>query len=166
MRPASPHWQCSCTIAGKQRRTTTKEESLARAKDVARDWYLGLMGKYRAGELKEGVTFRRASEFFVNEYEAITLGERNKDYVASHAMRLRVHLLPFFGDKVVTDVTPGLVQEYRVHRMTSRSRQEDRPAQATLSANAPSGDGHPSPCPEDSQSPWLAALPAGHLGTL
>lgn len=35
-------------------------------------------------------------------------------------MRLRVHLLPFLGDKVVTDITPGLVQEYRVHRMTSR----------------------------------------------
>ena len=35
-------------------------------------------------------------------------------------MRLRVHLLPFFGDKVVTDITPGMVQDYRVHRMTSR----------------------------------------------
>ena len=44
-RSGSPHWQCSCTIAGKQKRTTTKEESLARAKDVARDWYLGLLGK-------------------------------------------------------------------------------------------------------------------------
>lgn len=43
MRPSSPHWQCSCSIAGKQRRSTTHEESLARAKDVARDWYLGLM---------------------------------------------------------------------------------------------------------------------------
>lgn len=120
MRANSPHWQCSCSIAGKQRRTTTKEESLARAKDVARDWYLGLMGKYRAGELKEGVTFRKASEYFVNEYEIITQGERNKEYAESHAMRLRVHLLPFFGDKVVTEVTPGLVQEYRVHRMSSR----------------------------------------------
>jgi hypothetical protein len=44
-RPNSPHWQCSCTVAGRQRRTTTKEESLARAKDGARDWSLGLMGK-------------------------------------------------------------------------------------------------------------------------
>ena len=37
MRTNSPHWQCSCSIAGKQMRTSTKEESLARAKDVARD---------------------------------------------------------------------------------------------------------------------------------
>lgn len=120
MRPKSPHWHASCSVAGRQRRTTTKEESLSRAKDVARDWYLGLLGKYRAGELKEGTTFRKASEHFVNEYEVITEGERNADYVASHGMRLRVHLLPFFGDKVVTEITPGLVQEYRIHRMTSR----------------------------------------------
>lgn len=136
MRPNSPHWQCSCSISGRQRRTTTKEESLARAKDVARDWYLGLMGKYRAGELKEGVSFRKASEYFVNEYEIITHGERNKEYAESHAMRLRVHLLPFFGDKVVADVTPGLVQDYRVHRMSSRLDKKTglpkRPSRTTL----------------------------------
>lgn len=136
MRPGSPHWQCACSVAGKQRRATTKEESLSRAKDVARDWYLGLMGKYRAGELKEGVTFRKASDVFVSEYEIITQGERNKEYAESHAMRLRVHLLPFLGDKVVTDITPGLVQEYRVHRMTSRLDKKTglpkRPARTTL----------------------------------
>ena len=43
VRPNSPHWQCACSIAGKQRRTSTKAESLSRAMDVARDWYLGLM---------------------------------------------------------------------------------------------------------------------------
>ena len=136
MRPNSPHWQCSCSVAGRQRRSTTKEESLARAKDVARDWYLGLMGKYRAGELKEGTTFRKAAEYFVNEYEIITQGERNKEYAESHAMRLRVHLLPFLGDRVVTDITPGLVQEYRVHRMTSRLDKKTglpkRPSRTTM----------------------------------
>lgn len=120
MRPKSPFWNASCSVGGKQLRTTTKEESLARAKDVARDWYLGLLGKYRAGDLKAGVTFRKASEHFLAEYEVITQGERNAEYAASHGMRLRVHLLPFFGDKVVTDITPGMVQDYRVHRMTSR----------------------------------------------
>jgi integrase len=120
MRPKSPFWQAATSVGGKQLRTSTKEESLARAKDVARDWYLGLLGKYRAGELKTGTTFRKASEHFLAEYEVITQGERSAKYVAGHGMRLRVHLLPFFGDKVVTDITPGLVQEYRVHRMTSR----------------------------------------------
>jgi integrase len=120
MRPKSPFWNASCSVGGKQLRTSTKEESLARAKDVARDWYLGLLGKYSAGELKIGTTFRKASDYFLNEYEIITQGERNAEYAASHGMRLRVHLLPFFGDKTVTDITPGTVQDYRVHRMTSR----------------------------------------------
>jgi integrase len=136
MRPKSPHWQCSCSINGKQRRTTTKEESLARAKDVARDWYLGLMGKYQAGELKDGVLFSKAAEKFLAEYESITEGERHPRYVASHEARLRVHLLPFFVDKTVKDITPGLVQEYRAHRMTSRKHPTTgevmRPARTTL----------------------------------
>jgi integrase len=119
-RANSPHWQCSCTVGSKQRRATTKEESLARAKDVARDWYLGLMGKYRAGDLKEGVTFRKAAEQFLKEYEVITLGERNAGYVKSHGLKLNKHLYPFFGDKVVTDITPGLVQEYRLFRLTPK----------------------------------------------
>jgi integrase len=136
MRPNSPHWQTSCSIAGKQRRTSTKEESLSRAKDVARDWYLGLMGKYRAGELKEGVTFRTAAEHFVKEFEVITEGERNKEYIKSLSISLNVHLLPFIGDRVVTDITPGLVQEYRVHRMTSRIDKKTglpkRPSRSTM----------------------------------
>lgn len=143
-RPNTPYWQCSASIGGKQHRTSTKEESLARAKDVAGDWYLGLMGKYRAGELKEGVTFAKASDQFLKEYGVITQGERNADYVASHGLRLRKHLLPFFGGKVVTDITPGLVQEYRLERLSEKKGKDGniikdphtglpkRPARSTL----------------------------------
>lgn len=133
MRSNSPHWQCSCSIAGKQKRTSTKEESLARAKDVARDWYLGLMGKYRAGEIKEGTPFRKAAQHFLVEYTVITEGERNAKYVEGHGIRLRVHLLPFFGDKMVEEITPGLVQEYRAHRMTSRVDKEGNPKRPSRS---------------------------------
>jgi integrase len=49
---------------------------------------------------------------------------------------LRVHLPPFFGDKVVSEITPGLVQEYRIHRMTSRidpkTDEPKRPARGTI----------------------------------
>jgi len=123
MRPNSPHWQCASSIAGRQRRTSTHEESLARAKDVARDWYLGLMGKYRAGELKEGKTFREASQRFIDEFEVITQGQRSPIYVKGHKDRIKNHLNPFFGDKVLSEITPGLVQDYRIHRMkTGKAR--------------------------------------------
>lgn len=116
MRPLSPHWHCSCTVAGKQLRKTTKEESLARAKDVARDWYLGLLGKYRSGEIKQGRLFRLAAERFLHEYETLMDGQRNPQYIKDHARRTKVYLLPFFGDKVLPEITPAVVQEYRIHR--------------------------------------------------
>lgn len=117
VRAGSPHWQCSCTIAGRQKRTTTKEESLARAKDVARDWYLGLLGKYRQGEIKEGAAFKHAAERFIDEYEIVTQGQRSPIYVAAHRRRLDNYLIPFFGTKTLAEITPGLVQDYRIHRM-------------------------------------------------
>ena len=51
-------------------------------------------------------------------------------------MRLRVYLLPFMGDRVVTEITPGFVQVYRVHRMTSRIDKKTglpkRPSRSTM----------------------------------
>jgi len=135
-RPNSTHWQCSTYLAGKNWRVSTKEESLAHAKDFAQDWYLGLMGKDRAGVLKAGKTFKQAAELFVEEYEAITSGERHPKYIGMIQGRLRVHLLPFFGHMLVTEITPGMVQEYRIHRMTSRvdekTGEPKRPARATI----------------------------------
>ncbi len=129
-------WQCSTYLAGKNWRVSTKEESLAHAKDFAQDWYLGLMGKSRAGELKVGKTFKQAADQFQLEFEAITAGERNPRYLETIQSILRVHLLPFYGHKVVSDITPGLVQEYRIHRMTSRvdtkTGEPKRPARATV----------------------------------
>lgn len=37
-RENSQHWQCSTFMAGKNRRRSTKEDSLSRAKEVAEDW--------------------------------------------------------------------------------------------------------------------------------
>jgi hypothetical protein len=39
-------WQCSTFLSGKNHRTSTKEISLAKAKDFAEDWYLELFGKH------------------------------------------------------------------------------------------------------------------------
>jgi integrase len=130
-RPKSPHWQAACSVAGRQQRTTTREESLARAKDVATDWYLGLMGKYRAGELKEGMKFKEASARFMDEFEIITQGQRSALYVDHHKRRIANHLNPFFGEKVVSDITPGLVQDYRIHRMKN-GRGGKPPSRSTL----------------------------------
>ena len=127
-RENSQHWQCSTYMAGKNRRRSTKEDSLSRAKEVAEDWYLELRGKNRIGELKNEKTFKFAAKQFEHEYEIITEGQRNAVYVRSHKDRIRVRLNPFFGDKGLSEVTPGLVQDYRIHRMKA----EKPPARNTL----------------------------------
>lgn len=111
-------WQCSTYLQGRNHRVSTKEESLQHAKQFAEDWYLELRGKARAGLLKYEKTFRDVSELFLKEYEVITEGERSPRWVQGHAIRLRIHLNPFFGDLPISDVTAGKVQEYRMHRMT------------------------------------------------
>jgi integrase len=135
-RENSGYWQCSTYLAGKNWRVSTKEESLAHAKDFAEDWYLDLKGKKRTGELKVGRTFQKAAEKFLVEYEVITAGERSPKYVDGVRDRLRVHLLPFFGAKRLPEITPGLVQDYRIHRATSRKDKKTgeplRPARSTL----------------------------------
>ncbi|HEV2349314.1 MAG TPA: phage integrase SAM-like domain-containing protein [Terriglobia bacterium] len=115
-RPNSSCWQSSSYLGGKNRRTSTKEESLSKAKEIAEDWYLQLRGKLRNGEIKTEKTFREASEQYLREYDIITQGERNKDYVKGQHWRSTVHLVPFFGHLGLSEVTSGKVQEYRIHR--------------------------------------------------
>jgi hypothetical protein len=97
-RDNSGRWQCSAYLAGKNRRVSTKEKSLAKAKDFAEDWYLELRGKARAGELRSEKTFREAASQFEREYGIITQGQRNAEYVDGQSRRLAIHLVPFFGD--------------------------------------------------------------------
>lgn len=115
-RAKSPYWFATATIAGKQRKKSTKETSLALAKDWAEDWYLGLMGKAKSGTLSGEMTFRKAAERFLKEYAVITEGQRSPRWVESHEIRLRVHILPFFGELGLSEVTAGKAQEYRIHR--------------------------------------------------
>jgi integrase len=109
-------WQCSTYLAGRNRRKSTKEESLERAKDFAEDWFLTLKGKQRHGELISERTFRQAADQFLREFELITEGQRNAQYVEGHGRRLRIHLLPFFGKMGLSQVSSGQLQEYRIHR--------------------------------------------------
>ena len=113
-------WHCAASVGGKQRRASTKRESLALAGEFAEDWYLEMRGKDHAGILLSEKSFAQAAEQFLKEYEIITEGERSKRWTEGHEIRLRVHLLPFFGHLGVSKVSSGKLQDYRIHRMTSR----------------------------------------------
>jgi integrase len=126
-RDNSSRWQAATYLAGKNRRVTTKEESLAKAKDFAEDWYLGLRGKARDGLLQNEKTFREAAALFEREYLIITQGQRNAKYVALQSLRLKIHLIPFFGSIGLSEITPGKVQEYRLHRHEHAMKDRGKP---------------------------------------
>lgn len=163
-RENSRFWQCATYLGSRNHRQTTKEVSLAAAKDFARDWYMercvedrqrrrggvSLLGSSvqpliadtgapidsRRRRTPTGPSFEDAAKAFTSEFEVITLGERNAGYVKSKADIVRVHLLPFFGETALEDITAGKVQEYRAHRQTSRidpkTGKPKKPARATL----------------------------------
>ncbi len=126
-RPNSNLWQCSSYLGRRNRRTSTKEESLAKAKEFAEDWYLELRGKLRSGEIKTEKTYREASEQYLREYAIITEGQRNKDYVRCQRSRSATHLVPFFGQMSLSEITAGKVQEYRIHRYEEAMAKRGKP---------------------------------------
>ena len=126
------NWHCSTYLKGREWRKSTKERSLSRAKDIAEDWYLQLCAKDRFGELRSGKTFSQVARKFEEEYEAITRGRRSPKWVQGHKDRIRLHLEPYFGNKIITEITSGLAQEYRVRRMT-----EPNPEKTDTAADKP-----------------------------
>ncbi len=130
-RPNSSFWQCSTYLAGRNRRVSTKQESLELAKEFAEDWYLSLRDKNRSGALISEKTFRQAAAVFEREYEIITEGQRSPRWVEGHKARLRLHLIPFFGSLGLSQVTAGKAQEYRIHRIET-SPESRPPARSTI----------------------------------
>jgi len=127
-RERSRYWQCSSYLAGKNRRASTKKETLSDAKLFAGEWYFSLMGQHRGGELKDGHNFMKAADAFSKEYPVMTEGQRSAGYVRDHMGRIRIHLAPFFGKMNVEDINSGVVQDYRVARLSA----DPKPAQSTL----------------------------------
>jgi integrase len=138
-RRKGPVWQCSTTVGGKQYRATTKREELRQACDIAEDWYLELRGKFKRGdagklEVVNGEKlFKDAAEEFIREFPIMTDGQRNAQYVKGHERRLRKNLIPFFGEKGLSQVTSGLIHEYRLQRMEAFKAKYGKPlARQTL----------------------------------
>jgi integrase len=135
----SKHWQVAAFVAGRNHRASTKLEGFSAAKQFAEEWYLELRGKHVRGELQKLVlanaekTFREAAEIFLHEFPIITEGQRNAIYVKGHERRLRNYLIPFLGDKPLSEVTAGAVTEYRIDRIEkSKAKWGKPPARNTI----------------------------------
>lgn len=125
-------------MGGYQYRVSTKKEGISQAEDFAEEWYLELRGKHIRGELGKlrlanaEKTFGEAAEQFLRESAVLTEGSRSPIYIAGHERRVRKHLIPFFGDKPLSEVTAGLIQEYRIKRIEEAKAKRGRlPAHST-----------------------------------
>ena len=139
-RESSRFWQCAIYLSGRNYRASTHQDRLDAALTVAREWAFDRIAEDRLGgrslRLNQSLatemtatalapvrssnakTFREAAEAFVAEYGVLTRGERNAYYVSQKATHLRLRLIPFFGDTPVADVSAGMIQDYRLHRLT------------------------------------------------
>ena len=61
----------------------------------------------RRRQTPTGPSFEDAAKAFANEFDSITLGERNPRYVNSKSEHIRIHHVPFFGDTALADITAG-----------------------------------------------------------
>src|SRR5579863_8282299 len=117
----------------KNRRTSTKEGSLSKAKEFAEDWYLQLRGKLRDGQLKSGKLFREAAKLYLREFDIMTQGQRSAKYASGQHARANGYLIPFFGSMVLPEITAGKVNEYRVHRLEEcKALRGKPPARSTM----------------------------------
>lgn len=124
-------WNCSTYIGSREERKSTGEDSLARAKEVAEDWFWNLRDKNRRGELIRERTFADVVPVYMREFVLLTQGKRSPVYVNGHFTRLNKHLIPYFGSKGLSQINGGTVQEYRIHRIET-SPAEKPPARSTL----------------------------------
>lgn len=140
-RPRSPYWQSTATVGGVQMMASTKQESLALAKDVAEDWYLNLKGMERWGAglprakvRRDGTLFRDAAAIFREEFAALTGGERSPKYVEVLNCKLDKYLVPFFGEKFVDEIDDDMVVAYRIERAKAKDKNGNPkpPARTTI----------------------------------
>ena len=126
-RDNSRYWQCAARVGGLRHRSTTKEESLERAKDIAEDWYLELRGKMRRGEIvRAEKTFAQAADEYLREARVLAATVRSPKYIEFMELRLKRHVLPFFGKMPLPDINKGTVQRYRVQRAEDTIKRSEK----------------------------------------
>jgi len=139
----SRFWQCCVYLNGENHRQSTRQENIAYAIEFTREWALDKLAEERlrlrgldappkprpeeparriAGDRK----FSEAAAAFVKEYETLTSGERNPEYVKSKARIIRLYLNPFFGAMGLSQVTAAAIQDYRMARMAPPDKPQPR----------------------------------------
>jgi integrase len=127
-REGSPCWQCSTYLGTRNWRATPKQVNFELAKDVAEGWYWDIREKFAAKLIRPMRPFRDVAAEFFREYETLTRGERNANYVKSHADRIRLYLDPFFGHMAADKITTAKIEAFWAWRQNLATQKHGKPA--------------------------------------
>ena len=133
-RPKSSLWQCSTYLAGKNRRVSTKGESLAKAKEIAEGWYLKLRRKLRSEEIKAEKSFHEVSAHYLHQYDIMTQSNATSAMWTASAGDRAFHLVPFFGNPGASPRSP----QERSRNIEFTDPRKQSPTAASHRATAPS----------------------------
>lgn len=127
-------WWRATRLGGKRFRESTGHSRLDLAEHVTEEWYLGLRGKLRNGEIEpDERRFKQAWEEYLRETKVLTLGARNPKYIEYMELRVNRHVMPFFGDMALSKIKKGVIQSYLVKRVEeTMAAKGKRPARSTL----------------------------------
>jgi len=99
-RSESGPWHAAARVGKKRFRKGLKETGLEQARDLAEEWYLGLRGKLRNGEIvPDERTFGQVADAYLDEAKVLAQATRSKSYVENLKIRMYAHILPYFGNK-------------------------------------------------------------------
>ncbi len=111
-RDRSPFWWTGFHHAGTYHRTSTKTKHQAEAEAFAADWYIEQQVQIRTGKapVKRSTklpTVKDASIVAINEYRLLAeRGDRSPKYLKSLQRVMNKHIIPYFGDTAVVDISP------------------------------------------------------------
>jgi integrase len=127
LRPNSPFWWCSFYGKGQQFRISTKSKTTHDAEIVSGEWFVKKQAEIITGVIphkqRNLPTIKQASIRGLDElWTFVNRGDRSKRYYDGVVMYMNKHVLPYFENMAVADVTPVVWYDFII------SKYNDNPA--------------------------------------
>lgn len=117
---ASSYWQFRVFLEGKQRKRSTKQVELLKAKDTAKVIYAEMLLSVHAGEIKTKPSSVKTLELIANSLwikneTRAKNRELNKDKVRNDRYIYERHIKPFFGNTDIKKIDTDLLDDFKTY---------------------------------------------------
>jgi hypothetical protein len=117
---ASSYWQFRVFLEGAQRKRSTKQLELLKAKTTAKLIYAEMLQSVHAGESKAKPSSVKTLQLVANSLRTknetlIKNGELHKDKVSKDKYVYERHIKPFFGNTDIKKIDTDLLDDFKTH---------------------------------------------------